>query len=73
MDNLAITATPQPARALHHARRRSLLWRIHAWAALIASPFALVAALSGMLYAFTPQLEAMLHGHLDKVVPMGAA
>lgn len=73
MDNLAITATPQPARALHHARRRSLLWRIHAWAALIASPFALAAALSGMLYVFTPQLEAMLHGHLDKVVPMGAA
>ena len=47
MDNLARAATPQPAPALHHARRRSLLWRIHAWAALIASPFALAAALSG--------------------------
>ena len=25
------------------ARRKSLYWRIHFWAALIASPFALVA------------------------------
>ena len=73
MDNLTNTAALHSSLALHRTRRRSLLWRIHAWAALIASPFALAAALSGMLYVFTPQLEAMLHGHLDKVVPVGAA
>lgn len=48
---------------------RSLLWRVHFWAALIASPFALLAALTGMLYVFTPQIEASLHGHLDRVAP----
>jgi uncharacterized iron-regulated membrane protein len=53
------------------ARRRSLFWRIHFWAALIASPFALVATLTGMLYIFTPQIEAHLYGHLERVAPQG--
>jgi uncharacterized iron-regulated membrane protein len=52
--------------------RRSLFWRIHLWAALIASPFALVATLTGMLYIFTPQIEAQLYGHLEQVAPSGA-
>lgn len=56
------------------ARRRSLFWRIHFWAALIASPFALVATLTGLLYLFTPQIEAGLYGHLERVTaPPGAA
>jgi uncharacterized iron-regulated membrane protein len=55
------------------ARRRSLFWRIHFWAALIASPFALVATLTGMLYIFTPQIEAALYGHLERVTPVPAA
>jgi uncharacterized iron-regulated membrane protein len=54
------------------ARRRSLFWRIHFWAALIASPFALVAVLTGMLYIFTPQIEAALYGQLERVAPQGA-
>ena len=54
------------------ARRRSLFLRIHFWAALIASPFAIVAALTGLLYVFTPQIEATVHKHLDRVVPEGA-
>jgi uncharacterized iron-regulated membrane protein len=53
------------------ARRRSLFWRIHFWAALIASPFALVATLTGMLYIFTPQIEAHIYGHLERVAPQG--
>lgn len=51
------------------ARRRSLLWRLHFWSAMIASPFVLVACLTGLLYVFTPQIERSLHGHLDTVVP----
>ena len=51
------------------ALRRSLLMRIHFWAALIASPFALVAAFTGLIYVFTPQVEKVLHGHLDSVLP----
>ena len=49
--------------------RRTLLWRIHLWAALIASPFAVVACLTGLLYAFTPQIEKALYGRLDRVAP----
>jgi uncharacterized iron-regulated membrane protein len=51
------------------SRRRSLYWRIHFWAALIASPFTLIAALTGLLYIFTPQIEARLYRHLDHVAP----
>ena len=54
------------------ARRKSLYWRIHFWAALIATPFALLATLTGMLYVFTPQIEAALYGHLDHVAPQRA-
>jgi uncharacterized iron-regulated membrane protein len=51
------------------AARRSLLWRLHFWSALIASPFVLVACLTGLLYVFTPQIERAWHGHLDTVQP----
>lgn len=54
------------------ARRKSLFWRIHFWAALIASPFALIATLTGILYIFTPQIEAVLYDRLDHVMPAGA-
>lgn len=54
------------------ARRKSLYWRIHFWAALIASPFALLATLTGILYVFTPQIETALYSHLDHVAPQGA-
>lgn len=52
--------------------RKSLFWRIHFWAALIASPFALIASLTGILYIFTPQIEAELYSELDYVAPAGA-
>lgn len=55
------------------ARRRSLFLRVHFWAALIASPFAFLAALTGLLYVFTPQVEAVLHEHLDIVEPRAHA
>lgn len=55
------------------ACRRSLLWRLHFWSALIASPFVLVACLTGLLYVFTPQIERALHGHLDGVQPQAQA
>jgi uncharacterized iron-regulated membrane protein len=57
--------------ATMRAQRRSLFWRIHFWAALIASPFALLATLTGMLYIFTPQIEAQLYGQLERVAPQG--
>ena len=59
--------TPNQDQARLRAQRRSLMWRIHFWAALIASPFALVAAITGTLYVFTPQIESALYAHLDRV------
>lgn len=50
--------------------RRSALWRLHFWAALIASPFLVLACLTGLLYVFTPQIEGMLYRHLDVVQPL---
>jgi uncharacterized iron-regulated membrane protein len=60
----------QATAGVARAMRRSLLMRIHFWAALIASPFALVAAFTGLIYVFTPQAEIVLHGHLDHVVQL---
>lgn len=60
------------ARKLRAARRKSLFWRIHFWAALIASPCVLMAAFTGILYIFTPQIEGVLYGSLDRVIPVGA-
>lgn len=54
------------------AYRRGLLWRIHFWAALLATPFTLVAAFTGLIYVFTPQIERALYTHLDKVAPMAS-
>lgn len=58
------TATHSPL-----ALRKSLLARIHFWAALIASPFAVLACLSGLLYVFTPQIESALYQHIETVQP----
>ena len=52
-------------------QQRSLLLRVHFWAALIASPIALIAAITGILYIFTPQIEQALYSHLDSVTPSG--
>jgi uncharacterized iron-regulated membrane protein len=59
-------STPRRA-ALHR-----LLWRLHFWAGLIGAPIVLFAALTGLLYVFTPQIEAWRHADLDRV-PVGSA
>jgi len=65
MTSAPLNPIQDPSRL--RAQRRSLMWRIHFWAALIASPFALVAAITGTLYVFTPQIETALYAHLDQV------
>lgn len=61
--------TPQPSS--NADTRRQLLqryfWRLHFFAGLFAAPLILFAALSGLLYVFTPQIEAWRHGQLDHV------
>jgi uncharacterized iron-regulated membrane protein len=46
---------------------KNICWRLHFWAALFATPFVLVATLTGLLYVFTPQIENYLYSHLDRV------
>ena len=48
--------------ALHRLFRR-----LHFWGGLVGAPIVLFAALTGLLYVFTPQIEAWRHGHLDTV------
>jgi hypothetical protein len=52
-------------------RRRSLFRRVHMWAALIASPFAIIAVLTGLFYVATPQIEHWRYDSLEQVVPQG--
>ncbi|WP_306747947.1 PepSY-associated TM helix domain-containing protein [Saccharothrix yanglingensis] len=47
-----------------------LLRRLHFYTGVLVAPFLLVAALSGLLYAFAPQLDAVLH---DDVLEVPAA
>ncbi|MFM8899093.1 MAG: PepSY-associated TM helix domain-containing protein [Burkholderiales bacterium] len=44
-----------------------VFWRLHFWAGLITAPIVLFAAFTGLLYVFTPQIEAWLHADLDSV------
>jgi uncharacterized iron-regulated membrane protein len=45
---------------------RGLVLRLHFYAGVLVGPFVLVAALTGVLYALTPQLESWLyHGELS--------
>lgn len=47
--------------------RRGALWRIHGLAAMLATPFLLVAAVTGLIYVAAPQVEAWQYRHLDVV------
>lgn len=49
------------------AARQRLFWRLHFWAGLIGAPIVLFAAFTGLLYVFTPQIEAWCHADLDRV------
>lgn len=63
--------SPEPATAPQTSRGaprsplwpplRALLLRLHFYAGVLVAPFIAVAALTGLLYAFTPQLEQWLY------------
>ena len=70
MTTILPTQDPPPS-AVPPARSRpprqpwfgALLFRLHFYAGILVGPFILVAALSGALYAATPQLEQALYAH----------
>jgi uncharacterized iron-regulated membrane protein len=49
------------------AAGRSALWRLHAVAALLATPVLVLATITGLIYLPTPQIERWQDGHLDRV------
>ncbi len=55
------------------AALRRVFWRVHFWAGMISAPLVLFAALSGLLYVFTPQIEARIHASVDRVPVGGVA
>lgn len=68
-------APPAPREAAAPRRApgsglRPLLLRLHFYAGLLVGPFLLVAALTGLLYVFTPQLEQLVYDH-ELHVPAG--
>lgn len=62
----AVAAVPVLDTGAGVALRR-LFWRIHFWAGLVITPIVLFAALTGLLYVLTPELEAWQHAALDRV------
>jgi uncharacterized iron-regulated membrane protein len=62
-----------PARAWWRRELRPLLMRVHFYAGLFVGPFLLVAAVTGLLYTLSPQLEQLVHhDQLHVPVPPGA-
>jgi uncharacterized iron-regulated membrane protein len=52
---------------------RALLLRLHFYAGVFVAPFLLVAALTGLAYTFTPQLDQLVHGDLLSVEAAGGS
>jgi uncharacterized iron-regulated membrane protein len=50
---------------------RPLLLRLHFYAGVLIGPFLLVAAVTGLLYTATPQIESVVYRHELKVTPHG--
>jgi uncharacterized iron-regulated membrane protein len=65
--------TRRTARAWWWRELRPLLMRVHFYAGLFVGPFLLVAAVTGLLYTLSPQLEQLVHhDQLHVPVPPGA-
>ncbi len=52
---------PPTAPAADRARLRPLLWRLHFLGGFLAAPVVLSLALTGILFAWNPQIESVLH------------
>ena len=55
------------------ASRYRFFWRMHFWSGLITAPIVLFAAVTGLIYVLSPQIEEVLYRQLDTVVPSGGA
>ena len=65
---------PSPGRRTPPVRSFGpLLLRLHFYAGLLVAPFLLVAALTGLAYTFTPQMENVVYADELTVTETGAA
>ncbi|WP_240690777.1 MULTISPECIES: PepSY domain-containing protein [unclassified Amycolatopsis] len=60
---MAIGIDEEPARVAGWAAIRPLVLRLHFYAGVFVGPFLLVAALTGIAYVWTPQLEQAVYAH----------
>jgi uncharacterized iron-regulated membrane protein len=65
------TDTRTDARRPARGRMGRLLLRLHFYAGVLVGPFILVAALSGALYALSPQIEKVVYAHELRVPVSG--
>jgi uncharacterized iron-regulated membrane protein len=68
---VVLEAAPTTMTENATALRFRFFWRVHFWAAVITAPIVLFASFTGLLYVFTPQIEAWKHGALDFVNATG--
>ncbi|ALG10983.1 PepSY-associated TM helix domain-containing protein [Kibdelosporangium phytohabitans] len=71
-DELIAPGTTGPATPTRRGSLRPLLLRLHFYLGVFVGPFIFVAAFSGLLYIFTPQLERAIYAH-ELTVPVGQA
>lgn len=65
------TAVRPPAPVPRRTGFGALLVRLHFYAGVLVAPFLLVAAVTGLLYVFTPQLDSLVYGKELSVAPTG--
>jgi uncharacterized iron-regulated membrane protein len=70
MTNLAEAAATAPDRPARRGSLRPLLLRMHFYLGIFVGPFLFIAALTGLLYIFTPQLDRAVYSH-EMTVPIG--
>ncbi|MEU0405111.1 PepSY domain-containing protein [Streptomyces sp. NPDC006197] len=65
------SATEAPPAGRSWQGIRALLVRLHFYAGVFVAPFLLVAALTGLAYTFTPQLDQLVYGDQLRVEQVG--
>lgn len=65
--------SPEPGRRRAWAALRPLVLRLHFYAGVFVAPFILVAAVSGLLYVWTPQIEQAVFADQLHVEPSGTS
>ncbi|MFD4693123.1 PepSY-associated TM helix domain-containing protein [Streptomyces sp. NPDC058463] len=69
----AATPADEPGSGRSWQAVRGLLVRLHFFAGIFVAPFLMVAALTGLAYTFTPQLDQLVYGDQLRVEQVGEA